>query len=114
MRPVFIGPLAQAQKVSQAIEPITSTMEAVRPLIELFPELRHKYRPYDISSKVEEALDFPQDGVRPKEEWEERVAAEQQAAAAQQQAEMALEMAKAAPAVSGPVDEKSILANAGA
>ena len=110
VRPVFVGPLAQAQKVSQAIEPITATMGAVSPLIEMFPELRHKYRPYEISGKIEDAFDFPQDGVKPKEEYDEIVDAERQAALANQQAQMAIEMAKAAPAVSGAVDETSILA----
>lgn len=111
--PVFIGPLAQAQKMSQAIEPILTTMEAARPVLELFPEAKHRYRPYKILDHIDEATDFPQDAVVPKEEYDETIAAINAAAAQQQQAEMAIEMAKATPSVSGAVDETSVLAQVG-
>lgn len=113
VRPVFIGQLAQAQKVSQALQPIQSTMEAVRPLMEINPQLRHMYRWYETADDVNEALDFPQKNVVPKEEFDERVAAENAAAAEKEQALLGIEMAKASKSVSGPVDENSILATVG-
>ena len=112
IQPVFIGPLAQAQKVSQALEPIQTGLEAARPVIEVFPEARHAYRPYKIIELQNEAIDFPQDAVVPEEEFNEIVQAERQAIAQQQQQENAIEMAKASKDVSGPVDENSLLARA--
>jgi len=110
IQPVFIGPLAQAQKVSQALEPIQTGLEAARPVIEIFPEARHAYRPYKIIELQNEAIDFPQEAVVPEEEWQKIVQSERQALAQQRQAELAIEMAKAAPSVSGEVNESSILA----
>ena len=110
--PVFIGPLAQAQKTSQAIQPILTTMETARPILELFPEAKNAYRPYKILDHINEATDFPQDAVVPKDEYDKIIESINAAAAQQQQAEMALEMAKVAPNVSGPVDESSILSGA--
>ena len=114
IRPVFIGQLAQAQKVSQALEPIASTMEAARPIIEIFPEARHKYRPSKIIDHVNEALDFPQDAVVPEDEWNEIVAAEREAAAQAIQTEQVIEGMKASKGIQGPVDESSVLASVGA
>ncbi len=110
VRPVFVGALAQAQKAGQILQPIESTMTAVRRnLLEIYPELRHKYRAYEIAGDIEEALDFPQDKVVPKDEYDERVAAEAEAKAKQQQFENQVDMAKAAKSVSGPVDETSVI-----
>jgi hypothetical protein len=111
VNPVFVGPLAQAQKVSQVMQPIQATMEAVAPIIEIWPELRHKYRSYELAGKIEDAQGFPQDVIKPKEEYEEDVAAEAAAIAQQQQLENSIEMAKASKDVSGPVDETSVMAN---
>lgn len=113
VQPVFIGQLAQAQKTSQALNPIQSTIEAVKPLMEIFPNLRMMYREYDTANDINEALDFPQKNIVPKEEYDEKVAAANEAAAKQQELENTIEMAKAAPAVSGPVDETSVLSGVG-
>lgn len=114
VKPVFIGPLAKAQKVSQTLQPIQTTLDALSPLIGLFPQLANKYREYELADKIENALDFPQDVVVPKDEYDEINAAQAEAAAQQQNFENSVEMAKASKSVSGPVDETSVLANAGA
>lgn len=108
--PVFIGQLAQAQKVSQALKPIQSTMGIARDLMEINPQIRHKYRWYDLLGKVEEAFDFPQDVVVPKEEYDEIIAAENEAAAQQQQFENTMEAMKNSKNLQGPVDENSVMA----
>lgn len=113
VQPVFIGALAQSQKVSQALTPIQSTMEAVTPLMEINPQISLMYRWYDTANDINEALDFPQKNIVPKEEWEALVAADNEAKAKERQQLMAIEMAKAAPAVSGPVDDSSVLATIG-
>ncbi len=111
VRPVFIGQLAQAQKASQALEPITTSLEAIAPLVELFPDLPQlMIREYDTANDIFEALDFPQKNINPQEEYEEGKKALQQARAQQAQAELAIEAAKASKDVSGEVHENSILA----
>lgn len=111
--PVFIGPLAQAQKISQAIQPIQSTMEAVVPLMAIWPELKFMYREYDTANDINEALDFPQKNILPKEEYEEKVAAANEAAAQQQQFENSMEAMKNSKSIQGPVDETSVMAAVG-
>ena len=110
--PVFIGQLAQAQKVAQALKPIQSTMGVTRELMDMNPQLRHKYRWYELAGKVEDAFDFPQDVIVPKEEYDKRVAAENEAAAQQQQFENTMEAMKNSKNLGSPVDETSILARA--
>ena len=113
VRPVFIGQLAQAQKRTQAMEPIIGGLGALREsgLLEMDPELIMGIRTYDTMDDILEAHDFPQKNIIPKEEFAEIKAVLAQQRAQQQQAMMAIEAAKAAPSVSGPVDENSILAN---
>jgi len=111
--PVFIGQLAQAQKVSQALKPIQSTMGVNRELMEMNPQLRHKYRWYKLAGKVEDAFDFPQDVIVPEDEYNEIVAAENEAAAAQQQFENTQEAIKNSKNLQGAVDETSVMAKAG-
>lgn len=111
VKPVFIGSLAQAQKRSQAIQPIQSTLEAVGPLFEIFPQAALMYRQYETVNDINEALDFPQKNIVPKDEWEEMVRADNEAKEQQQQQLMAIEAAKAAKGLSGPVDETSVLAS---
>ena len=107
--PVFIGPLAQAQKVSQAIQPIISTMENVAPLMQIWPEAKLMYREYETFNDINDALDFPQKNIVPKDEYEEKLAAANKAAADQQQQENAIEMMKASKSLQGPVDDTSVM-----
>lgn len=110
--PVFIGQLAQAQKVSQALKPIQSTMGVVRELMDINPQLRHKYKWYELAEKVESAFDFPEDTVVSKDDYDEAVAAENEAAANQQQFENSMEAVKNSKSIQGPVDEDSVMARA--
>ncbi len=113
IQPVFVGPLAQAQQTSQALEPIQTGLEASRAVIEIWNEARHKFRPGKIIDEITEAIDFPQDTIVPEEEYAEIVAAERQAIAQQQQTENMIEGAKASKSLQGPVDENSVMAKAG-
>lgn len=110
VKPVFIGRLAQAQKASQALQPIQSTMEAVNPLMAINPQIAMMYRWYETANDINEALDFPQKNIVPKEEWEEMVAADNEAKAQREQQLIAIEAAKASKGISGPVDKTSVLA----
>jgi len=109
--PVFIGALAQAQKRNQALEPIQATMTVMAPLISMNPQLMFRYRWYDIADDVDEAMDFPQKNVVPKEEYEKLVAEDNKQRAEQQQFENTIEAAKASKDVSGSVEPDSVLAS---
>lgn len=107
--PVFIGALAQAQKVTQALKPIQATLEALEPLLAIYPDLRMAIREWDTANDIVEALDFPQKNIVPKEEYEEALAAVNQQRAQQAQLENAIEMAKASKDISGKVEPDSVL-----
>jgi hypothetical protein len=107
--PVFIGALAQAQKVSQALKPIQATLEAVAPMFEFWPDARLIFREWDTANDIAEAFDFPQKNIVPKEEYEKILAALNEKRAKDEQLAKALEIAKATKDVSGPVDPNSIL-----
>jgi hypothetical protein len=92
VRPVFIGQLAQSQKVTQALEPIQSTMGAVAPLFDIWPDLRIMFREYDTANDIAEAFDFPQKNLLPKEEYEKRLAAINEKRAQDEQLAKALEI----------------------
>jgi hypothetical protein len=113
IRPVFVGKLARAQKVAQAIEPIVATMDIARPMMELNPQLVFAYDWWETQNHINEAMDFPQIGMKSKEDFDKAVAADNQQKAQAQQQLMAIEMAKASKNLQGPVDESSVLAAAG-
>lgn len=112
IRPVFVGKLARTQKVASAIGPVVSTMDIVAPLMDRNPQLVLAYDWWETANHINEAMDFPQIGLVSKKEYNERVAADNEAKAKERAQLMAIEMAKAAPGVSGPVDENSVLAGA--
>ena len=113
IQPVFIGPLAQAQKQGQALEPIQAGIEAITPLSIMFPDMPSlMIREYKAADHLLQATDFPQDSVNTEDEYNERKAALAESRAQEKAAAQAIEMAKAAPSVSGEVSPDSILAGA--
>ena len=112
IQPVFIGALAQAQKVTQTLQPINATLEAIGGMIQVQPQLVNKYKWFKLAGKVEDALDFPQDVIVPEDEYNEINAAQNKLAADQQQFENSMEVLKNSKNVQGPVDENSVLAKA--
>ena len=109
--PVFIGRLAQAQKISEAIQPIQSGLAFMQPMLDMNPQLNRMIKWYDTANEGLEALDFSQRNIVPKEEYEAAVQADNEAAAAQQQEENAVEMMKASKNIQGPVDESSVMSS---
>lgn len=110
VQPVFIGALAQAQKTSQTLQPINATLEAIAPMIAVQPQLINKYDWYKLSGHVEDALDFEQDVIVPKDEYDKINAAQNEAAAKQQEFENSMEAMKNSKNIQGPVDNTSVLA----
>lgn len=113
INPVFVGPLAREQKTKQELDPILTAMSVLAPLFEMDPDLKHTIRGYGTVEDILKAVNFPLKNLVPEEEFNEIIAKLNEIRAQQQQAEQALEMAKAAPSVSGAVDETSVLAQAG-
>lgn len=111
VRPVFIGPLAQAMKASQALEPIISTLGAAAEshLFELYPDLRYAIKEYKTLNDIAEAKDFPQKNLETEEDYEEIKAALARKRAEDEQLAKGLEIAKATKDVSGKVEPDSIL-----
>lgn len=109
VQPLFVGPLAQAQMTSQALQPIQAWTAEITPLMQMNPQLIHRYRLPKLASKIEDAVNFPQDAIVSQEEYDEAVRLEDEANAAQQQTENAIEMAKASKSLQGPVDDTSVM-----
>lgn len=97
VRPVFIGQLAQAQKVSQAMQPIMSSIGAAMDsrLFDLDPDLRFAIRGWDTLNDIFEANDFPQKNFVSKEEFAKIKAGLAKQRAQDKQFEQAAEMSKA-------------------
>jgi len=111
IQPTFIGPLAQAQKLTQALEPITTGIGVLRDsgLLEMNPDLVHGIRTKGTMDKMLEAVDFPASEIVPEEEFNETVAALNEQRAQQLQQENAIEMMKASKNLQGPVDDTSVM-----
>jgi len=77
--------------------------------MEIWPQLRLMYREYDTANDVNEALDFPQKNIVPKDEYEEKVAAANKAAADQQQFENSMEAMKNSKNLQGEVHPDSVM-----
>ncbi|KKL03508.1 hypothetical protein LCGC14_2625440, partial [marine sediment metagenome] len=112
IRPVFVGKLARAQRIAQAIEPVVATMDLMAPMMDRNPQLAFAYNWWETANHINEAMDFPQIGMASKDEYNERVAADNEAKAREKAQLMAIEMAKASKDLQGPVDESSVLAGA--
>jgi len=106
----FVGPLARAQRIQQAVEPIISGLQTLAPVFDLFPQSKAIIREYELADRLAEVTDFPMDAVATKEEYMEIVASMQAKAQSDEQFLKAIEMAKVAPGMGKPVDPSSMAA----
>ena len=111
--PVFIGPLAREQRTQQELDPILTALSVLQPVFEVYPDLKNAIREYGTLEDILKAVNFPLKNLVPEEEYDEIIKQLNAVRAQQQQQTLAIEMAKASPSVSGPVDETSVLAGAG-
>jgi len=111
IQPTFISPLAQAQKLTQALEPITTGIALIRDtgLHEMEPDLKYGLRLKGTQDKMLEAIDFPASEIVPTDEYDEIVANLNEQRAAQQQQENSVEMMKASGNLMKPVDDTSVI-----
>ena len=113
LTPVFIGPLARAQKVKQELDPILEGLGVAGTMFQVWPDLKNAIREHGTLERILKATGFPLTELKPKEEYDDIVAAireAEQAALAQQQQ---IELMKASKSLTGPVDETSVIAQAG-
>jgi hypothetical protein len=98
LTPVFVNALVQAQKRNQELEPLVAGPKLLveSGLTAFDPGARHIVRTYKTADDILKAIGFPQANVRPEDEYNERVAAENKMLAEQQQFENTVEMMKAA------------------
>jgi hypothetical protein len=108
--PQFIGRLFIAQKLAQGLDPIQQGLEAVSPLIQAVPDLINIFRPYKLADNILTTVSFPKNAMVTEDEYNEIIANINQQRQQDAETEKAIEMAKAAKGVSGPVDPKSIIA----
>ena len=105
----YISKLALALRIIE-VQALVKGMDVVAPFAELKPDMLDNYDTDKIARGVPERLGWPVDWLRDVEERdeirEERAAIEQ----ALQAAQLATEAAKAAPGISGKVEEGSVLA----
>jgi hypothetical protein len=109
----FVGPLARAQRIQQAVEPIISGLQTLAPVFDLFPQSKAIIREYELADRLAEVTDFPMDAVATKEEYMEIVATMQAKAQSDEQFLKAIEMAKVAPGMGKAVEPNSPMEAAG-
>jgi hypothetical protein len=109
--PKFVGPMYQAQKVQQVVEPLVRSMQSIQPVFEMFPMTKNIIKEYKLADKILGATDFPADVINTEEDYNAIVEGIQKQQAAQQQQMLALETMKASKGITGKVDDSSILAN---
>jgi len=109
LAPEFIGPLARAQRLQQAVEPIISGLQTLAPVFQMFPEAKYVMKQYELADRIVQATDFPLDVINTKEDFEKIIAEISQQAFQQKQFDNAIEMAKASKDVSGSVEPDSFL-----
>ena len=113
LNPVFIGPLARAQRVKAELDPILEGLGIAGSMFEVWPELKNAIREHGTLEKIMKATGFPLTELKPEDEYNEIVAAireAEQAALAQAQQ---IEMIKASGNLTSPVDPTSIAAQVG-
>jgi len=113
LTPVFIGPLARAQKVKQELDPILEGLGVAGSMFEVWPELKNAIREHGTLERILKATGFPLTELKPQEEYNEIIAAIREAEQAAVEQAQQIEMMKASKNLTGPVDETSVMAKAG-
>ncbi|MDD5328075.1 MAG: portal protein [Phycisphaerae bacterium] len=112
--PEFISQLGRAQKIAQALEPITMGIDIAADMAaKLDLDLVMAVKGYKALDKAYTAMGFPMDCLATEEEYMAAKEFVNKQRAADKQAMQAVEMMKASKNIQGPVDPNSVLAGAG-
>ncbi len=110
--PIFIGPLARAQKVKQELDPILEGLGVADSMMERQPDLIHAVRWHGTLERIFKATGFPLAEFVPEDEYNKIIAIVRQAEADALATQQRIELMKASKNLQGPVDESSVLATA--
>lgn len=105
----YISKLALALKVLE-VRSLTVGIEVMGPMLGERPDMMDNWDTDEIARGIPERVGWPVDWIRDKEERDEIREARVQKEQAMEAAQLAIEAAKAAPGVSGKVEEGSVLA----
>lgn len=105
----FIGPLAQAQKRLFKTQGILNSLEASRPIMEMYSETALKLRPGKAIDAIWEGTGMPQTAITGDDDYEEAVAQFRQQQQMDKEIERAGAVAEALPKAGKAVEEDSPL-----
>lgn len=111
--PTFTGPLARAQKVKQELDPILEGLGVAGTMFEVWPDLKHAVKEHGTLERIFKATGFPLTEFRSEDEYNEIIAALQEARAAAEQQAQQIELMKASKNIQGEVHPDSVMARAG-
>jgi len=109
----FDGPLTQLRRNLLTSKGTLTGLGVLGEVLRVFPSAARKIKDLELVEDVSIESGAKQKWFRSDEEMEELFAAEKQLQEKQEAQQMLLEGAKAAPGITGPVDDSSILARAG-
>lgn len=104
----YTGPLEQIRKNVQQARGVVDTLEIFRSMQDMFPTSLIKVNELELIEDAGMAMGADQDWFKSDKEVADIIAAEEARKAQQEQAAQIIEGAKAAPGVTGPVDQTSI------
>lgn len=105
----FIGPLAQAQKRLFKTQGILNSLEASRPIMEMYAETMLKLKPGKAIDAIWEGTGMPQTAITGDDDYEEAVAQFRQQQAADKELERMSVVAEALPKAGKAVEDDSPL-----
>ena len=108
--PEFTGTLAMAQKMFLGVQRVHSGLAGADPIFERWPETKYKVKASILVEKVLEDLNFPQNCIRPEDEYQEYITELAKQEAEERQLEQAERMAKTIQSVSKDVEPNSPVA----
>lgn len=98
--PVYLGPLAQAQRRLYKTQGLQGALEVAAPIIKMFPDSARVIKPEDTLRVILDSFNFPQEAMSTKEEVAAIKEQEANAAAELQQKEELMQMAGGAKTLS--------------
>jgi hypothetical protein len=105
----YLGPLAQAQKEMYAAQGVMQTLTTAAPIIQIWPEVRDKFKPEQMLELILESSGMPEKAIRSDEEYKKIQEMKAQQAAEQQERAMQIEEAKAMKGMEKRPEQGSML-----
>lgn len=110
VEPEFVGPLSQSQRLYLTHRRVLENIEAIRPIIDMAPEVKYKYRWDVMAEKVSEQGGLWQECIVPQDEYRKFIEELAREEDEDRQLEKAERVAKMVPSVSKDVEPNSPIA----